>query len=44
MKKFMPVLAALAVLSTSCAKEFQEDAASLTGSHTLEAKEELTGK
>ena len=38
MKKFIHVLAALAVIGTSCTKEIQEGAVAMTGSHTLETK------
>lgn len=38
MKKFIHVLAALAVLGTSCTKEIQEGAVAMTGSQTLETK------
>ena len=38
MKKFIHVLAALAVLGTSCTKEIQEEPAAITGSQTLETK------
>ena len=38
MKRFIHVLAALAVIGTSCTKEIQEGTAAMTGSQTLETK------